>query len=198
MNAIENSTYEYKTEKNYYDDLNKSSNNKILFDDKQVRINTLLYIKQVKNTYYKYTNKELFNKELYDTFIQDENFDGGLTAFDDEDDVRIFDKYILEYIKKRNSIITYMQCKNKSIELKTSLHDMKEKRSILFVLDMNEKELFKYCYDFIQESDNVHILQEIIFSFIIKYDGKFVRTCVNKVKNGNVNHPYLILERLLL
>ncbi|WP_396189547.1 hypothetical protein, partial [Flavobacterium sp.] len=99
----------------------------VLIDDKQLRIDTLLFVRQFKNTYYKYTNKEKFNVELYNTFIDDKNFDGGLTAFDDDDEgnsVRIFDKYILEYIKNRNDVITYLQCKNKDVVVRTNLEQL--------------------------------------------------------------------------
>ena len=96
---------------------------------KKLRINILLYIKQCKNTYFKYTNKDKFNQDLYESFINDDHFDGGDTAFDDEDNIRIFDKYILEYVKSRGEIITYLQCKNKTVNVKTKLDELRDFRS---------------------------------------------------------------------
>lgn len=180
----------------YYENFDK--NNNVLIDDKAMRINTLLYIKQVKNTYYKYTKKELFNQELYNTFIRDENFDGGLTAFDDDDDVPIFDKYILDYIKNRNNTITYIQCKNKNIKFVTNLEELTERDSVLFIIDMNDKDLFQYCYEFIQKTDNINMLKDIIFSIIIKYNGKYIKTNISNVKNSNKKHHFIILESLLI
>lgn len=169
-------------------------------DDKQLKINTLLYIKQLKNTYYKYTDKTKFNKELYDNFVKEDNFDGGETAFDDDDNVRIFDKYILEYIKNRNDIITYIQCKNKDIIIKTKMEDLKdirsseEKMDLLFVIDMSDKEIFKYCYELVKNQSNI-TTKAIALSMVYKFNNEYVRIKINS-KSGTY-HPYIILENSL-
>lgn len=200
-------TYNYlHKDDNYYYNYNNANdtfnyNEDVIIDDKQHRINVLLFIKQLKNVYYKYTNKEKFNIELYNTFIDDKNFDGGITGFDDDDDIRIFDNYVIEYIKNRNNVITFLQCKNKNIILKEDLkllNDVKkfpDIKTVLFVIDMSEKELFNYCYSIIQNINNIFLLKDIIFSIIINYDGQYIRTNIKSMKK--TNHPYLILERLL-
>jgi hypothetical protein len=177
----------------------------VLVDDKQLRIDTLLFVRQFKNTYYKYTNKEKFNVVLYNTFIDDNNFDGGLTAYDDDDEanrVRIFDKYVLEYIKNRNDIITYLQCKNKDVVVRSNLEQLRDfkngKYDIVFAIDMNEKELFNYCYTILQQSGcDVGMIRNIIFSLIFKYGDKYQRIKLSSMTRQKDTHPYIILERLL-
>lgn len=172
-------------------------------NDKQLRIDTLLFIKQYKNTYYKYTNKSKFNQELYNSFLDDNYFDGGLTAYDDDDNSIIFDKYILEYIKNRNDLLTFLQCKNKDIVLKSSLESLensdKSKKNIdaIFVIDMNDKELFNYCFAIIKDKNNVSIIKSIMFSIIFKYNNEYVRVKLSTFSKNNQNHPYLILESIL-
>lgn len=197
-NTQKNKIYHYNYHV-YYDDFDENNINKdVVLDDKESRINTLLFIKQMKNCYFKYTNKEFFNVELYETFIKDENFDGGMTAFDDDENTPIFDKYILEYIKNRNNIITYLQCKKENIEYVNKIEDLKSKKSVLFVIDMNEKDLFKYCYNFIQKTNNIYVLKDIIFSLIIKDEEKNIKLKINNFYNKDKNHAFLILERLLI
>jgi hypothetical protein len=176
----------------------------VIFDDKQLRIDTLLFVRQFKNTYYKYTNKEKFNEELYNSFVDDKNFDGGQTAFDDDDQtIRIFDKYILEYIKNRNDVITFLQCKNKDVifNLKLEqLNDLKYKNNkidIIFAIDMPEKDLFNYCYNIIQKTGNISIIKGIVFSIILKYDNEYIRIKLNAFTKQMKNHHYLLLERFL-
>lgn len=178
----------------------------IIVDDKRLRIDILLYIKQCKNTYYKYTNKSKFNPDLYNTFVNEEHFDGGATAFDDDDEnVRIFDKYILEYIRHRNDMITYLQCKNKEVVLKSKLEDLAELKDnassnsidVLFVMDMHEKDMFTYCYSILQTTGNILMLKNIIFSIIVKYQGEYIRMKLCAYSKNKNAHPYLILERFI-
>lgn len=173
-------------------------------DDKQLRIDILLFVRQFKNTYYKYTNKDKFNPELYNSFVDDKHFDGGLTAFDDDDNIRIFDKYILEYIKNRNDVMTYLQCKNKNIELQTKLENLKdikcsnnENIDVIFTIDMNEKDLFNYCHSILHKSGNIAMIKNIVFSIIIKYNGEHIRMKLGAFNKNKSNHPYLILERFI-
>lgn len=171
-------------------------------DDKNLRLNTLLYIKQYKNTYYKYTNKEKFNIDLYNSYINDDNFDDTLTAYDDDEpDVRIFDKYILEYIKKRNDIITYLQCKNKELVLHTSLETLKniknsETFDILFTIDLNERDLLSYCLDVLNKTNN-GLLKSLVFSMILKYENDYIRIKIDTTSKNKNCHPYFILERFI-
>jgi hypothetical protein len=173
-------------------------------DDKQLRIDILLFVRQFKNTYYKYTNKEKFNPELYNSFVDDKNFDGGLTAFDDDDgDTRIFDKYILEYIKNRGDVLTYLQCKKKNVILKFKLEQLnhvvqyKEDVDIIFAIDMGEKDLFNYCYSIIAKTGNVSVIKNIVFSIILKYNDEFIRIKLSAFNRNKNSHPYLILERFI-
>jgi hypothetical protein len=178
----------------------------VLIDDKQLRIDTLLFVRQFKNTYYKYTNKEKFNVELYNSFIDEQHFDGGITAFDDDDEdqnVRIFDKYILEYIKHRNEIMTFLQCKNKDVVLKLKLEQLNDAKGskefdIIFAIDMNEKDLFTYCYSLVQKTGNISMIKNIVFSIILKYEGQFIRIKLSSFTKQKNNHPYLVLERFLV
>lgn len=184
------------------DDEIKTKNDNI--DQKQLRIDVLLFVRQFKNTYYKYTNKDKFNAALYNSFIDDDNFDGGLTGFDDDDhEVRIFDKYILEYIKNRSEVLTYLQCKNKDIVLKDSLQKLdnliigNDKMDIIFAIDMNEKELFDYCYSIVANNGSMTTVKNIIFSMIVKYDGQYIRMKLGAFSKNKNTHPYLILERFM-
>ncbi len=176
-------------------------------DDKklrELRIDTLLFVKQYKNTYYKYTNKEKFSHELYNTFLDDKNFDGGNSGYDDDDDVRIFDRYILEYIKNRNDVTTFLVCKNKEVILRNKLDELSDiygnksnNIDILFTIDMNEKELFAYCFGIISKEGNISSIKNIVFSLICKYKGEYVRIKLSAFTNDKKNHPYLILESFL-
>jgi len=173
-------------------------------DEKQLRIDILLYIKQVKNTYYKYTNNPKFNQELYNSFGNDENFDGGDTAFDDDDNMRIFDKYVIDYIKHRNEIITYLQCKNKHVISNKKLTDLEDIRTlentidILFVIDMSDKDIFDYCYSLVKNRQNCATTKSILFSMVFKMNNEFVRIKLNSYKNTTKAHPYLIIENALI
>jgi hypothetical protein len=157
-------------------------------DNKEIRINIFLFVRQYKNTYYKYINKDTFNEELYDLFVNDENFDDVITAYDDEDNIRIFDKYILEYIKNRDNIMTYLQSKNKIINLKNNLEVFNDiifsndTIDVLFVLDMSEKDLFSYCYNLLHNHGKISYIKDILFSIIFKYDNQLIRLKVDSLK----------------
>lgn len=158
-------------------------------DNKQLRINILLFIRQYKNAYYKYTNKNKFNEELYDLFVNDENFDDKITAYDDEDEnIRIFDKYIFEYIKDRDDIMRYLQSNNKIVNLKSNLEEFndiifsKNNIDILFILDMSEKDIFTYCYNLLHNHQEISYIKDILFSIIFKYDNQIIRLKVDSLK----------------
>ena len=171
-------------------------------EEKKMKIDTLLYIKHMKNTYYKYTDKSKFNKDLYDKFIENDNFDSGDTAFDDDDNVRIFDRYILDYIKNRNEILTYLQCKNKGVRIVTKLDELEELRSkdtidILFVMDMSDKDIFSYCYDILKNNTNCTTAKAIVLSMVIKMNQDYVRIKINSCTSSNIYHPHLVLENII-
>lgn len=169
-----------------YPELEELDNN---IDNKQLRINILLFIRQYKNAYYKYTNKNKFNEELYDLFVNDENFDDKITAYDDEDEnIRIFDKYIFEYIKDRDDAMRYLQSNNKIVNLKSNLEEFndiifsKNNIDILFILDMSEKDIFTYCYNLLNNHQEISYIKDILFSIIFKYDNQIIRLKVNSLK----------------
>ena len=173
-------------------------------DEKQLKIDTLLTIKHYKNLYYKYTDKTKFNHELYNNYISNDNFDEGETAYDDDDkNIKIFDKYILQYIKNRNDLISHLQGLNKEIIIKTSLDNIfnyKKKCNeidAVFVIDMNEKDLFLYIYSFVKEQKTLTIIQNIIFSLIIKYQNQFIKIKIDNFPKNKENHPYIILDAIL-
>jgi hypothetical protein len=166
-------------------------------DDKQLRIDTLLFVRQYKNTYYKYAKKDKFNQELYDTFISE-------TAYDEDDNMRIFDKYILEYIKNRNDVLTFLQCRNKGVNLKEKVDDLSETRQssshidVLFTIDMSEKDLFNYCHSILANIGSILTIKNIIFSLIVKHNGEYIRMKLNSFnKDKRGSHPYLILEKFI-
>ena len=173
-------------------------------DEKQLRIKILLYIKQIKNIYYKYTDTTRFNKILYDSFVDEDNFDGGNTAFDDDDNVKIFDKYIIDYIKSRNEIITYLQCKNKHINFNKKLTDLNDIRTIVntidivFIMDMSDKDIFDYCYSLVKDNTNCITAQAVLFSMVFKYNDDYVRIKLNSYKKSARPHPYLIIESAMI
>jgi hypothetical protein len=169
-----------------------------------MRIDTLLFVRQYKNTYYKYAKKDKFNVELYDTFINDNNFDGGITAYDEDDNMRIFDKYILEYIRNRNDVLTFLQCKNKDVVLKSKMEDLNDVQQssstidVLFIIDMSEKDLFNYCYNILSNTGSISTIKHIIFSVVIKHNGECIRMRLDAFsKDKKDHHPYLILEKFI-
>lgn len=117
-------------------------------DTKSERVYLLLQIRHIKNIYYKYTNNALFRQDMYDTFLTDTDFDYGNVAFDDEEDnIRIFDKYILQYIELRKEFLQGLQ----KYELYESVGKLEERtvddnHHILFIMDMTDKRVFEYCF----------------------------------------------------
>jgi hypothetical protein len=171
-------------------------------DFKSLRINTLLYIKQCKNTFFKYTCNDKFNQNLYNSFLQDDNFDGGDTGLDDEDNIRIFDKYILNYIKNRNNIMTYFQCKGKKVNIKTRLQDLRDfytnenEKDILFVIDMADRDIFDFCIDSKKNISNINITKNIILSLVYKINDDYIKIKIESLKTHD-HHPYILLESCL-
>lgn len=169
---------------------------------KKYRINTILYIKQCKNTYYKYTQSNLFNQKLYESQNDDTHFDSGDTGYDDDDNVSIFDKYILEYIKQRNEIMTHFQCKNIKVNLKNKLEDLQDFRNkqdekdILFVIDMSDKQIFDYCSE-IQKCYTINETKMITLSMVIKYEKEYIRIKLNSQISNKDYHSRLILENYI-
>jgi hypothetical protein len=164
----------------------KEKNQKINnIDDKQLRINILVLIKLYTNTYYKYTNNERFNKKLYNVFINNEFIISCLTVYDDNNKISIFDKYIIEYIKKRNNVIEYLQSKNKIINLKNNLESLNDINTsnyyidLLFILDMPTKDIFLYCYILLYKHKDISYIKNILLSVVIKYNNQQIRLKVD-------------------
>lgn len=135
------------------------------------RIHLLLQIRHIKNIYYKYTNNPSFKNELYESFLTDTDFDYGLSAYDDNEDVRIFDKYILQYIEKRKEYLQNLE----KYHLYVSTGHLEEHPSdsdyhILFIIDMTDKKIFEYCYNMYNISPNDFKIINTIFSAIIYKD----------------------------
>ena len=169
---------------------------------KDLRLNTILYIKQCKNTFYKYTNSEKFNPELYQSFLKEDHFDGGDTGIDDEDNISIFDKYIIDYIKSRNDILTYFQCKNQKINIVSKLNelnDFAEKRDVkdvLFIIDMSDKDIFNYCLNSKKNIKDCNVIKNVIMSLVFKFNGEYVNIKLNTSKS-NQYHPHILIESSL-
>lgn len=165
-------------------------------NDKQLRIDTLLYIRQVKNTYFKYTNNSLFDPQLYNIFIGDDNFDGGDTAFDDGNETRIFDGYVIEYIRSRSCAIEHIRNNHPGVSFVDGM-DALDENSALFVIDMKDKELFRYCFSIVESSLNTYKLKDIIFGLMFKRNCHYIRTNISSFDVEKNNHAYLIIENLL-
>jgi len=196
----------------YYLPFDENSENKKInknldgVDEKKLKIDTLLFIKQFKNAYYKYSDsdKESFNEDLYNKFANSEgDFDSGETSYDDDGtNIRIFDKYIIEYIKLRNSLNTYLICKNKKINLKKKFSDLhiinkgEVYIDLLYVIDMSDKDIFDYCFPIILEEGNLLNMISILYSVLVNLNSKQFRI---KLKDNETNcHPYLLFEKLLV
>lgn len=145
--------------------------------NKTEKIQLLLQIRHIKNIYYKYTNNPLFRQELYDTFLTDTDFDYGDAAFDDNDDdnIRIFDKYIIKYIKSRELFLKNLIDMNLKYHLylstsKLEEHESDESHHILFIMDMTDKKIFEYCYNlYILHNKDFRVI-DTLFSAIIIYN----------------------------
>lgn len=164
--------------------------------DKQRRIDILLYTRQIKNVFYKYTNTPLFDPNLYNLFVGDENFDGGNTAFDDDSDTRIFDEYVKDYIRDREAVLQYLMEKHSNVVIVDTMDALTE-QSVMFVIDMKDRELFQYCYSMIENHSNTHKIKDIIFSIILKKNGTCIKTNITSFEAGKNNHAYLIMNNLL-
>ena len=86
--------------------------------------------------------------------------------------------------------------------MKTELEDLTDISNavnntvdVLFVMDMNEKAMFSYCYSILQNSGNILIINNVIFSIILKYKGEYIRMKLSAYSKNKNTHPYLILER---
>lgn len=144
--------------------------------NKTEKIQLLLEVRHIKNIYYKYSGNILFRQELYDTFLVDNDFDSGISAFDDDTDIRIFDKYILNYIATRKKFLQNILDEGNSYQLYISSSDLEEhpldaKYHILFIMDMTDKKIFEYCYNIYTINTSQYFnLHDILFSAIVYKD----------------------------
>jgi hypothetical protein len=133
--------------------------------DKTKKIQLFLQIRHIKNIYYKYTQNICFREQLYNDFLKETDFDYGESAYDDEKyDVRIFDTYICEYIKKRKQFIEELENNGVDFELSYSVESVyKGCMVITFIMDMSDRHILEYC---MSVPDNK--LMDILLSAIIK------------------------------
>lgn len=178
----------------------KKNNNKYVSYDNMVikhhkldKKIVLMYIKQLKNIYYKYTDDKLYNERLYHLYAEKDDFDNNDTAYDDDENIKIFDKYVIDYIKNRNQIVTYMMYKNKKINIKTNLEDLQDiKKSensmdILFTIDMKDNDILSYYFE--NEKD----VKAIVFSMIFKFNNSYVNI---EIHSPTKVHPLLMVETM--
>ena len=140
--------------------------------NKPEKLHLLLQIRHIKNIYYKYTNSPSFRQDLYDSFSTDTDFDHGEVAFDDEDNIRIFDKYIINYIKERQEYVQGLRDKDNKVHFYLSTghleeHTPNEAYHILFIMDMTDKRIFEYCYNmYTVQSADFNIIKTLLSAII--------------------------------
>jgi hypothetical protein len=133
--------------------------------DKESRINILLEIKNIKNTYYKYTYDKKYSEKLYKDILKETEDDNGVLVSNNSN---IYDSDIIKYIECRKELFedtkkTYTIKKNFENFYKLETIDS---INILYIIDLNEREIFEYCYDIIKRYDD-NIVKKLLFSVII-------------------------------
>ena len=146
--------------------------------DKELRINILLEIKNIKNTYYKYIYDSKFSEKLYNGILQETEDENGVLVSNNS---TIYDSDIIKYINCRKEL--FENTKNSYI-LKKNIEDLykldsKDSKNILHIIDLNERETFNYCYDIIKRSDK-NIIRDLLFTVIINKTNKTDRYVIIK------------------
>jgi hypothetical protein len=146
------SVYNFFRKKN---DVNKCSTEPyetIIEYDKVKKLQLFLQIRHIKNIYYKYTKNTLYREHLYNSFVKENDFDYGESAYDDETDTKIFDKYICDYIEKRKGFLDEFDQYGIEYECCTSIMDDdsnnkcdNNKIKITFIIDMTDRNILDYC-----------------------------------------------------
>uniref|UniRef100_A0A6C0J2V4 Uncharacterized protein n=1 Tax=viral metagenome TaxID=1070528 RepID=A0A6C0J2V4_9ZZZZ len=132
-------------------------------NDKELRINILLDIKNIKNTYYKYTYNKKYSDKLYKDILKETEDENGVLVSNNS---KIYDSDIIKYIECRKELF-----ENKNYVLKKNLEELSkldslDSKNLLYIIDLNEKEIFNYCYDIIKCYDD-NIVKDLLFSVII-------------------------------
>jgi hypothetical protein len=146
--------------------------------NKELRINILLEIKNIKNTYYKYIYDSKFSEKLYNGILQETEDENGVLVSNNS---TIYDSDIIKYINCRKEL--FENTKNNYI-LKKNIEDLykldsKDSKNILHIIDLNERETFNYCYDIIKRSDK-NIIRDLLFTVIINKTNKTDRYVIIK------------------
>ena len=133
--------------------------------DKESRINILVEIKNIKNTYYKYTYDKKYSEKLYNAILQETEYENGVLISNNSN---IYDNEVIKYINYREELSK--NTKN-NYNLKKNFQTFYKSEStnfsnILYVIDLNERELFEYCHDIIKRNDKINI-KDLVFSVII-------------------------------
>jgi len=138
--------------------------------DKESRINILVEIKNIKNTYYKYTYDKKYSEKLYNAILQETEYENGVLISNNSN---IYDNEVIKYINYREELSK--NTKN-NYNLKKNFQTFYKSEStnfsnILYVIDLNERELFEYCHDIIKRNDKINI-KDLVFSVIINKSKK--------------------------
>jgi hypothetical protein len=146
--------------------------------NKESRINILLDIKNIKNTYYKYTYNKKYSDKLYNDVLKETEYENGVLVSNNS---TIYDSDIIKYIECRKELF---QNKEKTYILKKNLEDISrlesiDTKNILYIIDLNDKELFEYCYNIVKWYDE-NVVKDLLFSVIIN--------------SGNITNKYQIIK----
>jgi len=69
--------------------------------DKESRINILVEIKNIKNTYYKYTYDKKYSEKLYNGILQETEYENGVLISNNSN---IYDNEVIKYINYREEL----------------------------------------------------------------------------------------------
>lgn len=146
--------------------------------DKQLRINILLEIKNIKNTYYKYINNSKYSDKLYNNILQETEYEDGILVSDNS---TVYDNDIKKYINCRKEL--FENTKKRYI-IKKNLQDFYiindgNENNILYIIDLEERDMFNYCYDYIKRDDK-NLIRDLLFTVIINNVKKIERYVIVK------------------
>ena len=146
--------------------------------DKQLRINILLEIKNIKNTYYKYINNSKYSDKLYNNVLQETEYEDGILVSDNS---TVYDNDIKKYINCRKEL--FENTKRRYI-IKKNLQDFyiindDNENNILYIIDLEERDMFNYCYDYIKRDDK-NLVRDLLFTVIINNVKKIERYVIVK------------------
>ena len=146
--------------------------------DKQLRINILLEIKNIKNTYYKYINNSKYSDKLYNNILQETEYEDGILVSDNS---IVYDNDIKKYINCRKELFENTK---RIYIIKKNLQDFYmindgNENNILYIIDLEERDMFNYCYDYIKRDDK-NLVRDLLFTVIINNVKKIERYVIVK------------------